>query len=228
LEESFAREKSFTADVAHELRTPLAGITTTLEVCRSRRREPDAYEQAIDECRAMTQRLQSMIETLLLLARADAGQLPMKMHPVDLNQLLRECWQAVAARAAERSLNLQSGSQADCIVQSDPDKLRMVISNLLDNAVSHANDGGSIRWVVQRENEAVVIEITNSGSAVAAGDVEKLFDRFYRGDVSRTDTGLHCGLGLSLCRRLLGLLRGYIHIQSSVGGEFKVRVSLVT
>jgi heavy metal sensor kinase len=224
LEESFAREKAFTADVAHELRTPLAGLATTLEVCRSRRREPEAYESALDDCRAMTLRLQTMIETLLMLARADAGQLPMKKQSVDLHQLMQECWQAVAGRAADRSISVKNNAQGDCTVQIDSDKMRMVISNLLDNAVSHANTGGSIRWSLARENDGVKIEIINTGSAVAAADAAKLFDRFYRGDQARTDTGVHCGLGLSLCKRLLGLMGGGIEIQTNSGGEFLVGV----
>jgi two-component system, OmpR family, heavy metal sensor histidine kinase CusS len=224
LEESFAREKAFTADVAHELRTPLAGLVTTLEVCRSRRREPEAYESALDDCRAMTLRLQAMIETLLMLARADAGQLPMKKQLVDLNLLTQECWQAVAGRAAQRNISVQNSVQGDCTLQIDSDKIRMVISNLLDNAVSHANDGGSIRWLLAKENDSIKIEIANTGSAVPEADAFKLFDRFYRGDQARADTGVHCGLGLSLCKRLLGLMGGRVAIETHTGGEFLVKV----
>jgi heavy metal sensor kinase len=226
LDQSFAREKAFTADVAHELRTPLAGILTTLEVCRTRPRASAEYESAIDECRSMTSRLQSLIESLLLLARADAGQLLVRKQPMDLYHLMQECWLPMLARVQAKQLTVDNSNTGDCVLNIDADKTRMVVCNLLDNAVSYVPEGGSIHWSVNRSDTGIEIKITNTGSQVATEDAGKLFDRFYRGDQARSDTGVHCGLGLSLCQRLMRLMGGEISIETVVGGEFTVQLKI--
>jgi two-component system heavy metal sensor histidine kinase CusS len=226
LDESFARERAFTADVAHELRTPLAGIQTTLEVCRSRPRESAEYESTIDECRAMTDRLQAMIENLLLLARADAGQLPIRNQQIDLHHVMQESWLPLMPRIAGKKVDVRSANTGDCLADIDVDKTRIILRNLLDNAVTYVNEGGSIRWSIDRRESKIEITVTNTGSHVDTADAIKLFDRFWRGDPSRTDTGVHCGLGLSLCQRLIALMNGRIHVTTSTGGDFRVTVEL--
>jgi two-component system heavy metal sensor histidine kinase CusS len=226
LDQSFSRERAFTADVAHELRTPLAGILTTLEVCRTRPRESSAYELAIDECRSMTGRLQSLIENLLLLARADAGQLLVRKQPTDLYHLMQECWLPLLDRVAAKHANVANSNSGDCTLPIDAAKMRMVLCNLLDNAVSYVPEGGSIRWCVNRIATGIAIEVTNTGSQVNADDANKLFDRFYRGDQARSDTGVHCGLGLSLCQRLMRLMGGEIRIATKIGGDFTVQLNI--
>ena len=220
LDASFTRERAFTADVAHELRTPLAGIQMTLDVCRSRPRETVAYETALDECRAMTNRLQALIENLLLLARADAGQLPIRRDRVDLYHLMQECWLPLLPRIEAKKLHVESRCAGATHIDIDAAKTRIVLCNLLDNAVSYVNDTGSICWSIVRSDHAIEINITNTGSEIGPADTARLFDRFYRGDPARTETGMHCGLGLSLCQRLIALLHGQIMIDSEVGGRF--------
>jgi two-component system, OmpR family, heavy metal sensor histidine kinase CusS len=222
LENAFGRERAFTADVAHELRTPLAGLVTTLEVCRSRPRDNPAYEAAIDKCRKMIDRMQAMVESLLLLARADGGQLAAVRKRVDLSQLLSECWADCQMRAEQRGLRIDWEVPSGCIVESDPDKLRIIFQNLFDNAVSYVDDGGMIRVVVDAE----AVEISNSGSKIGSEELPHLFERFWRGDQARTDTGVHCGLGLSLCRRLMELLGGQIGVNAVQGGSFVVRCTI--
>ncbi len=223
LQDSFTREKSFTADVAHELRTPLAGLATTLEVCRSRPREPAVYQAAIDDCRAMTDRMQAMVESLLMLARSDAGQLVVDRQRVDLVPLVDDCWALFRIRAESRGLVVKLNMPDRCEVDTDPGKLRIVLNNLFDNAVSYTDEHGTIELNVKPESsDRATIEVTNTGSQIKPADLPRLFDRFYRGDQSRTDTGVHCGLGLSLCQRLTRLIGGKIDVDLSRPGEFKV------
>jgi heavy metal sensor kinase len=226
LERAFNREKAFTADVAHELRTPLAGLMSTLEVCRSRRREAVDYEAAIDECCSMTDRMQVMVENLLLLSRADTGHLAVKSERVSVPELLREMWSIFEDRAESRGLEVRWSVDERCDAASDPANLRIVIQNLFDNAVSYTDEDGAIRITSACERDRVTIEIANSGSTVGSSDVSRIFDRFWRGDSSRSDTGVHCGLGMSLSQRLVRLLGGEITVHSTAGGEFSVRVSL--
>jgi two-component system, OmpR family, heavy metal sensor histidine kinase CusS len=226
LEQAFIREKSFTADVAHELRTPIAGLRSTLEVCRSRQREIPEYESAIDECRGITDRMEAMVESLLLLARSDAGQLPIDRREFDLGCAVTEGWNQFAYRAQRRGLKVALEIPTDCTAISDPDKLQIVLQNVFDNAVSYADEGGRIRIAIRSDGREQHIEIANTGSLIAAEETPRLFERFWRGDVARSDVGLHCGLGLSLSQRIMERLDCRISIQSVKGGEFIVRLKI--
>jgi two-component system sensor histidine kinase QseC len=206
LQEAFLRERSFTADVAHELRTPIAGLHTTLQVGRSRRREPEGYEALIDKCLKMTGGIGSIVETLLLLARADAGQLRAKTAPVDLADLIGECWNSFRQRASERRLRVELNIAWPCEVETDPEKVSMILNNLFDNAVSYADEGGEVCIETVRNGASQDLLVTNTGSGLTDDDAKLAFERFWRGDRNRSGTGVHCGLGLSLCQRLAALL----------------------
>jgi signal transduction histidine kinase len=223
---AFAREKAFTADVAHELRTPLTAILTTFDVCRSRARDEAGYVTAIDKAREVAQRMQAMVESLLILARADAGQLVLKHQSIDAGDLLDECWAMFATRAGERNLRLEWTVPSAIQLRTDPEKLRIIFHNLFDNACSYANERGTIRVGAQVSESQFRLEVANTGSRIAPGDVPRLFERFWRGDEARAGTGVHCGLGLSLCQRLARLLDGQIDIQTSTDDWFVVRLRL--
>jgi two-component system sensor histidine kinase QseC len=224
LQDAFLRERSFTADVAHELRTPIAGLHTTLQVGRSRRREPDGYEALIDKCLKMTGGIGDIVETLLMLARADAGQLPVKTARVDLAELIDECWtSSFRQRAADRRLNVELLVAWPCEVESDPEKVAMILNNLFDNAVSYADEGGSVCIETIRNGRCQDLVVTNTGNGLTDEDAKLAFERFWRGDQNRSSTGVHCGLGLSLCQRLAALLGLQLSAESREG---KFRVSL--
>jgi two-component system, OmpR family, heavy metal sensor histidine kinase CusS len=226
LEAAFAREKSFTADVAHELRTPVAALLTTVEVCRSRSREEAEYVAAINKCHGLAQRMQAMVESLLLLARAEAGQLSLKLEATDAADLIEGCWAFFAHRAEVRKLNLQWRAESPIPIDTDADKLRVIFNNLFDNAVSYAEDAGSLRVTAELRGGEFHAEVANTGSRVSADQTPHLFERFWRGDKARADAGVHCGLGLSLCQRLVRLLSGRLEVQTAAGGWFIVRLTL--
>lgn len=226
LEAAFAREKSFTADVAHELRTPAAALLTTFEVCRSRPRDEVAYIAAIDKCRGVAQRMQALVESLLLLARAEAGQLPLKLQSTDAADLLDDCWALFSPRAEARRQKVQWHADGPIPIETDPEKLRIVLHNLFDNAVSYADDAGSIRVAAELRGDEFRVEVANTGSRVGAEQMKHLFERFWRGDKARAEVGVHCGLGLSLCQRLARLLKGRIEVQTTEHGWFTVRLTL--
>jgi heavy metal sensor kinase len=226
LDGAFAREKSFTADVAHELRTPLSALLTTFEVCRSRPRDESVYIAAIDKSRDVARGMQAMVETLLILTRADAGQLSLTVQNTDVAALLEDCWALFEPQAKSRNLHIEWQVPALVFIDTDPEKLRIILHNIFDNAVSYANDAGKVRVTAEVKQERLVIEIANTGSKIPADRTAQLFDRFWRGDQARTETGVHCGLGLSLCQRLSRLLNGQIEIQSTPGEWFIVRLSL--
>jgi two-component system, OmpR family, heavy metal sensor histidine kinase CusS len=228
LESAFSREKAFTADVAHELRTPLTALLTTFEVCRSRPREEADYMSAIDKCRSVARQMQAMVETLLMLARAEAGQLSLKLQSVDAADLLDDCWALFSPGAESRRLNIQWQTAGPILIENDPEKLRIIFQNLFDNAVSYADEAGTLRVSANIIAGEFRLEVANTGSRVGPEQMSHLFERFWRGDQARANVGIHCGLGLSLCQRLTRLLRGNIEIQTTERGWFTVRITLPT
>ena len=224
VEAAVVRERSFSADVAHELRTPLAGLETALEVCTTRDRQPQEYAAVARQCLKTTRATRGMVETLLVLARADAQQLKVSPQPIELAPLLRECWSRCSARAAERELRVEWRVAPTCVVHTDPTQLALVINNLLDNAVTYADPGGRIDVAASCPDGQATIEIRNSGSALSREQLAQVFDRFWRGDESRAGNGVHCGLGLALCRKIVSLLSGTIAVES-VDGVFSVRLA---
>ena len=225
LAEAFGRERAFTADVAHELRTPLAGLLATLEVCRSRRREPVAYEQAIDKCLSMLGRMQGLVENLLLLARADGGQLTVRTEAVDVPDLLQECWSGLEERARGRRLAFSLTAGGAIAAMADRSFLRIVLNNVLENAISYACEGSEVAARIEAAGKDLAVEVANEGHALSPEDVPQLFKRFWRKDAARSGDGMHAGLGLSLCQRLLMLQDGAIAVRLE-GAVFVVRISL--
>jgi signal transduction histidine kinase len=225
LDEALIREKSFTADAAHELRTPLAGLETALEVCASRQRDPQTYHDVIVKCLRIAQGMHALVNNLLILARADARQLPTRLERVAVAPFLAECWSGFASRANEKRLEVAWQVDQDFAVAADSEQMQVVFANLFDNAVTYANDGGWVRVSAAQLKSQTVVTIANSGCRLSAADATHVFDRFWRGDAARSETGLRCGVGLSLCRKIVELLGGTITacVQNEV---FSVTVTL--
>jgi heavy metal sensor kinase len=225
LDDALNREKSFTADVAHELRTPLAGLETTLEVCASRPRDSQVYQDVVGKCLRITRDMHAMVENLLSLARAEAQQLVVRPEPVDLPSLLHECWQQFDATARERQLRVDWSLTAVASLETDRELLRRVLMNLFENAVNYVDERGRIRIGTETLPNAVAVQVENSGCLLSPADAERVFDRFWRGDAARSAAGTHCGLGLSVCRKIVGSFNGSMDARIS-DGVFAVRVTL--
>ncbi len=222
LEAAFNRERAFSADVAHELRTPLAGLRATIEVALSRIRDAAGYRDALSDCLDVCLPMQTMVDNLLALARADAGQLELLVEPVDLDELLKESWAPFDARAAEHRLRVEWAVDSAAALRTDRGTLRLILQNLLGNAVAYADPGGLVRIESHERDGRLELIVANSGSKLTPEQAAHVFERFWRGDAARTDVGLHCGLGLALCQKLMGLLAGSISVESAVGGMFTV------
>lgn len=226
LESAFTRERAFTADVAHELRTPLAGLETSLEVCSSRVRKPQEYQKVLGRCLGVVRQMHAMVDSLLTLARADAGTLAVARKSFSLDELLDESWAAFAGRAGQRNLRITRIGNLDGLIDSDREKLRQVLHNVFDNAVSYADEGGTIAIELIELPESVSLEVANSGSRLSNDQAQHAFERFWRGDAARSNTGAHCGLGLAISRELLQVVGGSIEVSSADGGEFRVHILL--
>jgi signal transduction histidine kinase len=226
LELAFSRERAFTADVAHELRTPLAGLETAIEVCASRTRQPQEYQKVLSQCLGVTRQMHAMVDSLLILARADGRTLAVSQTSFCLNTLLNETWKPFADRAARRRLHLIRSGEPDGPICSDREKLRQILHNLFDNAVSYADEGGTLTIRIAAQAGLVSIVVANSGSRLSQDQADHAFERFWRGDAARSETGSHCGLGLAITRELVTVIGGTISLNSSEGGDFLVHLTL--
>lgn len=216
LDRAFRREKAFTADVAHELRTPLAGLRATIDVTLRQDRDGSDYRTALATCHDQIDRLQALVDTLLSLAQIEGGRLRIDREPVALAALVRECWQPYARSAAARNVAVAFHLDETVVAEVDVIQARIIIANLCDNAVSYVDAGGHITLAVHRSDSTCAVEVANTGYGDGDAEAERLFDRFARGDQARSDDQ-HCGLGLSLARRLASLLRGSLTATGSRG-----------
>lgn len=188
LDDAFQRERRVTADIAHELRTPIAELRTLAEV-GVKWPEEAQFQDALQ----IAQRMETLVTGLLALARHESGKQPVVRESVALAKLVDEIWQPLAAQARSRQLDVAVEVTGQW--QTDPTLLRMIVANLLANAVEYATERGQIRVT----GNATHLEIANSTDKLTRADLPHLFERFWRKDASRTDAG-HSGLGLTLAQ----------------------------
>lgn len=220
------RERAFSADVAHELRTPLSGIQTALEVCSSRSRTPEQYQHAINECLKVTRQMSVMVENLLVLARVESGQVSIINRPVDLQSILIEAWVSHAPRAAARNMQIEWNLPDDMSIETDPEKLGLILRNLFDNAVSYTDRGGTIRISAAASRDSLHLRIANSGCDFSGEELDSLFERFWRQDKARNNNTGHHGLGLALCRRVARVLGARIAAHVPRAGWLEIELVL--
>jgi signal transduction histidine kinase len=225
LEEAFRRERTLTADVAHELRTPLAGMRSTIDVALLRSRASREYEQALRDCQEIVRQTQGMVDNLLSLARLEGGQVALQPEMMRPAELVDALWRPHAPQARARRIVFENRLLADVPCTADRDILTMVLSNLLANAAEYTNEGGRIEVSGTVAGNAVEVAFSNTGCTLSAEDTPHVFDRFWRGDTARSATGVHCGLGLSLVKRAVQALGGAVSAEVT-GSRFTVRVTL--
>lgn len=221
---SLRRERRFTADVSHELRTPLSALRVTLDVIRSRERTVPELSQALAEVDLVVRQMQALCDNLLALARFDSGQVSVRQVPVDLRTLVDDCWSGLAEAGRRRQLRFRNELDPEAQASTDPEQLRVVVANLLSNAVTYTACGGAI--VVRRSTVASgrLLEVYDSGPPIPVGQLPHLFERFFRGDPARSD-GIHCGIGLSLVQTISVALRLEVAAENTADGGVSFSVS---
>ena len=199
LDDSFKRERRFTADASHELRTSLAAMEAILGVIRSEPREPKEYEQALDDLAEETARLRSLAEDLLQLARGSQS-LHAEFTPVDVSTLVGDVRDVLRPLAEAKDLSLECRIDPDLIVMGDSDSLIRVLLNLLNNAIKFTERGG-ITVSASLRAGGDVVEVADTGVGIAPDRLPSIFERFCRADPSRSAAGT--GLGLALARQIV-------------------------
>jgi len=230
LESSFNRIMQFTADASHELRTPLALMRTTTEVSLRTSQTVADYREAQQEVLSELEKTSSLVEKLMLLARADAGVETLQHAPINLAECLRDACKDGRILADAKQLTFTEGIESSkLIVEGDLHALHRLFLILMDNAVKYTASGGSITVGLKRSNDSAVAEIRDSGIGIAAEDVAHIFERFYRADKARSREFGGVGLGLSIARWVAEAHRGSIEVQSTpgTGSVFCVRLPLL-
>lgn len=228
LESAFNRERSFTSDAAHELRTPLAGIRATVEVALLRERSPSELREALQSTQAIVADLQELLESLLMLARADAGAVGLNVASVDIRALLRTSWNELASRAAERAIVAEWHLEGETRASTDAALLRCVLRNVLRNAVQHA-DGDSKVLIGSSHLRAagrITIDIENCCRDLNADHVAHVFDRFWRREQAHGTAADRYGIGLPLARAIVEQLGGSIVALMPSPGRFRITLGL--
>jgi two-component system sensor histidine kinase QseC len=219
LEASFERERRFAANVAHELRTPISELRALAEVGGKWPGDEASARRYFEDARGIAARMERLVVDLLLLARCQSGVETVRVGRVDLREIVEGAWSELAPGAGGRELRLEL--PAEPIAESDPDKLRIILRNLLENAISYSPEGAAIPCVASRREGRLALVLTNPAERLDPGDLERLTEPFWRKDESRSSTE-HAGLGLSLVEVLAALLRLELRLEQDPDGTFRV------
>ena len=224
LETAFAQQKQFASDAAHELRTPVSVILTQTQTALNRERDAAGYKQTVEACQRAAQRMRKLIESLLALARFDAGQEVLNRQPFDFARTVADCAELVQPLAEESGVKIIS-ELPPLEITGDAERLAQVVTNLLTNAIQYNRPGGEVRVKLESQNGLAVLEIADTGPGITAEDLPQVFRRFYRADKSRTGGG-STGLGLAICKAIVEAHGGTIEAASekNAGTTFTVRL----
>jgi heavy metal sensor kinase len=226
LDEAFRRQRQFTADASHELRTPLTSIKGQVEVALNRERSAQAYREVLGTVNEEVDRLIRLVGSLLTLARADAGQIPIARERVELGELVAGAVEQARPMAEERGVRLEAAPAAPVALEADEDLLLQLLLNLVDNAVKHTERGGQVTLGWARGDSSAEIWVRDSGAGISPEHLPRIFDRFYRADAARSRAEGGTGLGLSICRWIAEAHGGSISAESTPGSgsTFTVRL----
>jgi two-component system, OmpR family, sensor kinase len=223
LEAAFAQQKQFASDAAHELRTPVSVILTQTQTALNRERDAADYKQTVEACQRAAQRMRKLITALLELARLDAGQEQMKRSRFDFSKTVGDCIELIRPLADERGVKI-STELAPLEIEGDSERLGLVVTNLLTNAVQYNHDGGEVKVGAKQENGMAILNVSDTGQGIPAEDLPRVFERFFRADKSRSSG--NAGLGLAISKAIVAAHGGSIDVSSeeNVGTTFTVHL----
>lgn len=216
LDDAFVRLSNFSADIAHELRTPVSNLMTHTEVVLSRKRDIEDYEDNLYSNLDDLKRMSRMIDDMLFLAKSDNGLITHENKPIDLVEVVEKLLEYYRLLADERGIELKVSGRGS--VRGDVLMLHRAISNLLSNALRYTSEGKTISVEILQKEMSVLVVVENHGEPIAPEHLEKLFDRFYRVDPARREgSPSNAGLGLSITRSIIEAHDGKIWCTSCDG-----------
>jgi two-component system OmpR family sensor kinase len=226
LDAAFAQQKQFTADASHELRTPLAVLISETQTTLARERSAAEYRETVEVCLDTAQEMKRLTESLLTLARVDAGADKVR-EPIDLRELASTCVSRVKTIVQQHGLELNCELETASAV-GNPERIAQVITNLLTNAVYYNKPSGKINVTTGTSGEKSWLTITDTGNGIAPEDLPHIFERFYRADKSRSNASGRTGLGLAICKAIMDAEEGSIEVSSQPGQGTTFTISFST
>lgn len=215
IEELFRSQQRFVADVSHELRSPLTSIRGNLDLIRrGAASDPDARREIWQAVDSETDRMSRLVSDLLLLAQADAG-IPIRQEAVELDTILLDVYRH--GQVVSNGVQMVLGNEDQATVLGDPDRLKQLFLNLVDNALKYTPAGGKVELSWEREDGDIKVAVADSGIGISSQDLPHLFDRFYRVDKARSRSAGGTGLGLAIAKYVADAHGGRIAVESEVG-----------
>jgi signal transduction histidine kinase len=224
-------QRTFIADASHELRTPIAVVRTNAELLQRHAASqagetPAGDTSAIDDILSESERLGKMVDQMLTLAQADAGENALSRSPVALDELAEQVGRSMKALADARSISLETHANGRVEVNGDPTRLHELLVILTDNAIKYTDPGGNVGLSVARTHKRATIELTDTGQGIPPDALPHIFDRFYRIDKARSRDSGGTGLGLAIARQIVDAHGGAIRMESEPGKGTRVTVEL--
>jgi signal transduction histidine kinase len=219
---SLERQRRFTSDASHELRTPLATLSTEAQWALNRERSPQEYRHALESCLRAAGRMQTVVERLLALARAEAGADNEARVPVQLDEIVRQAARDLLPLADARQIGIEV-TVTPVTVSGVPDRLLDAITNVLVNAITYNIDRGQVRVTLVERDRHAELTVTDTGIGIAAADLPRVFDPFFRADP--TDRR-GAGLGLAVTRAVIESHGGTVGCESTFGRETTIAIRL--
>jgi heavy metal sensor kinase len=226
LEKSFRRQKQFTADASHELRTPLSVILSQSEITLRKQRTAEEYKNALMAIEEAGKLMSEIVVNLLATVRLGADKVEFRIESIDLNKIIRQAVKLLTPLAEEKGISINLAANEHTVIHGDRTAILELFVNIIDNAIKYNISRGKIDISIKKENPFIVTEIKDTGVGIAEEDLDRVFDRFYRIDKSRSKEISGTGLGLSICDEIARLHGGRIKIESRVGRETTVSVYL--
>lgn len=225
IDAAFEAQRRFTADASHELRSPLTVLRGELELALRRERSPEEYRRVLASGLEETERLSDLTEDLLTLARSDAGVMQTRLMITDLRQCVAAVIERIESRARDKNIRVTLHSPPAVRVPCDQGLIDRLVWNLLDNAIKFTPPGGRVEVELAREDGQVVLGVADTGPGITQDPVERVFDRFNRGDAALGDPD-GAGLGLSMVRAIAEAHGGQVAVENraSGGARFIVRI----
>ena len=224
LEKNRTARQRWVADIAHELRTPVAILKGEVEALADGVRQAD--ERMWNSLREEVEQLTALIDDLQTLALTDAGALNIQKESVDLGRLVRQCVDSFRGRLAARELTLDLHAGEAVVLSADQARLRQLLHNLLENSSRYVIKAGQVRLSLTQNQGNIELVLEDSGPGLESAQRERLFERFYRVESSRSRSSGGTGLGLSICKNIVEAHGGSIQAEQSAMGGLKIRIIL--
>jgi signal transduction histidine kinase len=226
IEDAVSREKQFTSDASHELRTPLAVIKGTLEVLLRKPRSGEEYVEKIKFCLTEVNRINAIVDQLLLLARFESQKQLIKNEPLNINALLYDITARYSQIITDKSINVEYHLKDEVYINSDEYLFSIILDNIISNAVKYTPSGKSITLTLEQADTKVTIIVADSGIGIPQEDLVKIFNPFFRSSTAKYGNTAGTGIGLSIVKRLCELLQINITIISKIGAGTTVTLNL--